>query len=67
MSFIGFWPGNCACETAGWVGREMFISEVLTEVHETDGVAVEHVAKRFFCFALRQSRVRENLDHCSGR
>ena len=47
MSFIGFWPGNCACETAGWVGREMFISEVLTEVHETDGVAVEHVAKRF--------------------
>ncbi|KAH3819100.1 hypothetical protein DPMN_120833 [Dreissena polymorpha] len=60
MSFIGFWPGNCACETAGWVGREMFISEVLTEVHETDGVAVEHVAKR-------QSRVRENLDHCSGR
>ena len=52
MSFIGFWSGNCACETAEWVGREMFISEVLTEVHETDGVAVEHVAKRFehlFC------------------
>ncbi|KAH3850143.1 hypothetical protein DPMN_092549 [Dreissena polymorpha] len=60
MSFIGFWPGNFACETAGWVGREMFISEVLTEVHETERVAVEH-------FAKRQSRVRENLDHCSGR
>ncbi|KAH3712439.1 hypothetical protein DPMN_072139 [Dreissena polymorpha] len=36
----------------GW-GEKMFISEVLTEVHETDGVAVKHVAKR-------QSPVREN-------
>ena len=30
----------------GW-GEKMFISEVLTEVHETDEVAVEHAAKRF--------------------